>query len=172
VLKYHENGGISAENCCKTICNNLQKEYGKIPGVCDREYITNSHHVPVFENVSIYDKIDIESKFTSYPTGGCITYVELESAVMNNEKAVEDIIDYAMSKDIPYFAINFPIDNCNDCGYSQDMDDTCPVCNSNNIQRLRRVTGYLSVDYHKFNKGKIQECLDRVKHSERAISRL
>jgi ribonucleoside-triphosphate reductase len=165
VLKYHESGGRSAENCCKTICKNLQKEYGKIAGVCDRDYITNSHHIPVFEEVSIKSKIDIEGKFTSYPGGGCITYVELESAIMNNKTAVESIIDYAMRKDIPYLALNFPIDNCEDCGYSGEIEDSCPVCNSTNIKRLRRVTGYLTSDFHKFNEGKIQECLDRVKHS-------
>jgi ribonucleoside-triphosphate reductase len=155
-----------AENCCYTICKNLQKEYGKIPGVCDRDYLTNSHHVPVFEKVSIYDKIDIESKFTCYPTGGCITYNEFESAVMQNPEAVEKVIDYAMVHNIPYYAINFPVDNCMDCGYSQEMEDSCPKCNSHNIKKLRRVTGYLSVDYHKFNKGKQQEVKDRCKHSK------
>ena len=148
------------------MCVNLQKEYGKIPGVCDREYITNSHHIPVFEEVSIRDKIDIESRFTAFPTGGCITYVELESAVMNNPNAVESIIDYAMEHDIPYQAINFPIDNCADCGYGGEIDNNCPKCNSTSIKRLRRVTGYLTSDFHKFNKGKIAECNDRVKHSK------
>lgn len=155
-----------SENSCYTICKNLQKEFGKIPGVCDREYITNSHHIPVWEEVSIKDKIDIESEFTSYPTGGCITYVELESNVMGNEKAIEDIIDYAASKDIPYLAINFPSDTCEECGYRAEIEDTCPVCGSKNIKKLRRVTGYLSTDFRKFNKGKIEECNDRIKHSK------
>lgn len=154
-----------AEGCCRTICQNLQKEYGKIPGVCDREYITNSHHVPVFEKISIFDKIKLESKFTKYPGGGCITYVELESSIMNNPTAVESIIDFAMANDIPYIAINFPIDNCEDCGYSGEIVDSCHVCGSTNIKRLRRVTGYLTSDFRKFNPGKIEECLDRVKHS-------
>ena len=97
----------------------------------------------------------------------CITYIELESTVAHNTKAVEDIINYAMEKDIPYLAINFPIDTCQDCGYSGDIkDDDCPKCHSKNIRRLRRVTGYLTTDYRKFNAGKVQEVTERVKHSK------
>jgi len=156
-----------AEGASHTICKNLQKEYGKISGVCDREYITNSHHVPVFEHVSIYDKIDIESKFTKYPGGGCITYIEMESNVMNNPSAVEKVINFAMSKDIPYFAINFPIDNCTECGFSSEIENTCPKCGASSISRLRRVSGYLSTSVDKFNKGKQAECKDRYKHSKK-----
>jgi ribonucleoside-triphosphate reductase len=156
-----------AENACKTICANLQKEYGKIKGVCDKSYLTNSHHVPVFEKISITDKIDIESKFAYMAKGGCITYVELESSIMNNPIAVERIIDMAMkNKLLPYFAINFPIDTCQECGYSGEINESCPICGSKDIKRLRRVTGYLSSDYRKFNKGKYDECNDRVKHSK------
>lgn len=155
------------ENSCKTICSALQKEYGKIKGVCDKSYLTNSHHVPVFEKISINDKIDIESKFAYMATGGCITYVELESSIMNNPSAVERIIDMMMvNRLLPYAAINFPIDTCQDCGHSGEINKSCPICGSNDIKRLRRITGYLSSDYHKFNKGKFDECIDRVKHSK------
>jgi ribonucleoside-triphosphate reductase len=85
---------------------------------------------------------------------------------MNNLKAIEDIIDYAMSLDIPYLAFNFPIDTCTECGYQGEIENLCPKCKGANIQRLRRVTGYLSVDYHKFNEGKIKEVQDRVRHSD------
>lgn len=155
-----------AESLCKTFAESLKKKYGVIKGVCDREYITNSHHIPVWEKVSIYRKLEIEAQFCKYPTGGCITYIELESSVVNNHKAIEDIIDYAMSLDIPYLAFNFPIDSCLDCGYQDEIEDNCPVCNGVNIERLRRVTGYLTTDYRNFNDGKIAECLDRVKHSK------
>lgn len=156
-----------AESSCHTIMNKLQKEYGKIEGVLDREYLTNSHHIPVWRRISIYEKIDIESKFCKYATGGCITYVELDSDIMNNEKAIEDIIDYAMNKDIPYLALNFPIDTCDECGYQGDIKYFCPKCGCTSIKRIRRVTGYLSDDYQKkFNKGKQEEVKDRVKHSE------
>ena len=154
-----------AENLCKTFAAALRKEFGSIPKVTDRDYITNSHHVPVWQKVSIYRKLELEAPFCKYPTGGCITYIELESAVMKNEKAVEDIIDYAMSLDIPYLAFNFPIDSCLKCGYQGEIEYNCPRCGNTEIQRLRRVTGYLTTDYRNFNVGKIKECLDRVKHS-------
>ena len=156
-----------AEGSCYTICKALQKEYGKIKGVTDREYLNNSFHVPVYEKVSIKDKIDIESKFTGYCTGGTITYVELDTSINHNLSAVEDIIRYAMKKDIPYFALNHDIDNCLDCGYSGEISNNCPECGSDNIQYLRRVTGYLTADYKtRFNNGKKAEVEDRVKHSK------
>lgn len=154
-----------AENLCKTYAKALKKEFGKIPKVTDRDYITNSHHVPVWQKISIHKKLELEAPFCKYPTGGCITYVELDTGIMNNHKAIEDIIDYAMSIDIPYLAFNFPIDTCMKCGYQGEIDYNCPICGNTNIQRLRRVTGYLSTDYRNFNEGKIKECLDRIKHS-------
>lgn len=155
-----------AESSCMTICSKLQDEYGKIPGVCDREYLTNSHHVPVFEEVSVKEKIDIEKQFTLYPTGGCITYVEFEASIMKNPKAVEASINYGMKNDIPYLAINFPIDTCSECGYSGEIEEECPVCKCKKITRLRRVTGYLSTSVEKFNDGKKAEEHDRIKHTK------
>ena len=154
-----------AENLCKTYAQALRSEFGIIPNVTDKEYITNSHHVPVWQKVSIYKKLELEAPFCKYATAGCITYIELESAIMQNQKAVSDIIDYAMSLDIPYLAFNFPIDSCLKCGYQGEIEYHCPRCGNTEIQRLRRVTGYLTSDYRRFNKGKIAECLDRVKHS-------
>lgn len=154
-----------AEGLCRTALNNLRKQYGIIPNVTSREYLTNSHHVPVWEKVSIYEKLNIEAPFCKYPTGGNITYIDVSSTFMENIKAVEDIIDYAFKKlDIPYLAFNFPIDSCLDCGYQGEFNNACPECGSENIQQLRRVTGYLSSDYHQFNLGKQSEVLDRVKH--------
>jgi ribonucleoside-triphosphate reductase len=155
-----------AENLCKTAVRKLRSQYGSIKNVTDREYLTNSHHVPVWEEVSVYDKLNIEAPFCKYPTGGCITYIECESTFMQNTKAVEDIIDYAFQNlDIPYLAINFPIDTCLDCGYQSEFNDKCPVCGSHNIEQLRRVTGYLTTDWHNFNEGKQAEVNDRVKHT-------
>lgn len=153
-----------AESTCMTLRNKLVEKYGVIEGVTDRDYITNSHHIPVYYNISIMDKIDKESKFSHLCTGGFIEYVELNSTFMKNLKAIEKIIDYAMSKDAAYFALNFPIDTCGECGYSDEIKDNCPKCGSNNIERLRRVTGYLTTDYKNFNDGKIDEVKDRVKH--------
>lgn len=167
--KYHLNFSAyssPSESTCYTLATKLQKKFGKIKNVCDRDYLTNSCHVPVYENISIRDKIDTESNFTWMCTGGCITYIELNSGVINNPRAVEKIINYAMNNErIPYFAINFPIDTCNHCGFSGEIEEHCPACGSDDIKRLRRVTGYITTDYRKFNKGKISETNDRVKHT-------
>ncbi len=145
----------------------LKKRYGIIKGVTDREYVSNSFHIPVYEEISIYEKIKKEAVFSELCTGGYISYVELESTFLNNLDAVERIVDYAMDCGTYYLAINFPIDTCKDCGYSAEITtEHCPVCGSDNIERLRRVTGYLTVDYRNFNKGKIAEVKDRVKHSK------
>ena len=154
-----------AESLCYTAMNKLKAQYGIIKNVTDREWLTNSHHVPVWEKVSIYDKLRIEAPFCRYPTAGCITYIECESTFMNNTKAIEDIIDYAANLDIPYLAFNFPIDTCLDCGYQGEFDAACPECGGENILQLRRVTGYLTQDYRNFNHGKQEEVKARVKHS-------
>lgn len=155
-----------AEGLCRTALKSLRDQYGVIKNVTSHEYLTNSCHVPVWQKVSIYDKLRIEAPFTKYATAGCITYVELESTFVHNTKAIEDIIDYAFKElDIPYLAFNFPIDSCLDCGYQGEFNDRCPECGSENIQQLRRVTGYLTTDYRNFNDGKQAEVEERVKHS-------
>ena len=117
--------------------------------------------------MSPFEKIDIESQLTGYSSAGCITYVELDGGVKNNLSALETIINYAMNKDIPYFAINVPNDMCLDCGYTDEFNDSCPECKSDNIQQLRRVTGYLTGNYKTaFNLGKQQEVEMRVKHGK------
>ena len=155
-----------AEGLCRTALAALREQYGVIENVTSHDYITNSHHVPVWQEVSIYDKLRIEAPFCKYPTGGCITYVELDSTFIKNIKAVEAVIDYAFKElDIPYLAFNFPIDSCLECGYQGEFNDKCPECGSTNIQQLRRVTGYLTTDWHNFNDGKQAEVMERVKHS-------
>ena len=156
-----------AEGLCHTAARALRKQYGIIPNVTDHEFLTNSHHVPVWHEIGIFEKLEVESPFCKYPTGGCITYVELDSTFVKNTKAIEQIIDYAFQKlDIPYLAFNFPIDSCLDCGFQGEFNDACPECGSHNIQQLRRVTGYLTTDYRHFNKGKQSEVEHRVKHSK------
>lgn len=153
-----------AENLCYTAMKKFKEEYGEIKNVSDHDYFTNSIHVPVWENVTPFEKIDIESQLTGYSAAGCITYVEIENKTSNNLKAMEDVINYAMKKDIPYFALNLPIDSCLECGYQGEIKDKCPQCGSKNIQHLGRITGYLSTDVSNFNLGKQQEFRDRVKH--------
>lgn len=155
-----------AEGLCRTALKALREQYGVIENVTSHDFITNSHHVPVYQKISIYDKLRVEAPFCKYPTGGCITYIELDSTFVKNLKAVEDIIDYAFKVlDIPYLAFNFPIDSCLDCGYQGEFNDCCPMCHSRHIQQLRRVTGYLTTDWHNFNDGKQAEVQERVKHS-------
>lgn len=155
-----------AEGLCRTALKSLREQYGVIKNVTSHEYLTNSVHVPVWQKISIYDKLKVEAPFTKYATSGCITYIELESTFVKNTKAIEDIIDYAFNElDIPYLAFNFPIDSCLDCGYQGEFNNKCPQCGSENIQQLRRVTGYLTTDYRNFNDGKQAEVEERVKHS-------
>ena len=166
----HLNFGVyytPAENLCYTSMKKFKKTYGIIPNVSDRDYFTNSIHVPVWKEVDPFEKIDIESQLTGYSNAGCITYVELDSGAKNNLEALEALVNYAMDKDIPYFAINVPNDTCLDCGYTDEFNDECPMCHSHNIQQLRRVTGYLTGDYKTaFNYGKQKETEDRFKHSQ------
>lgn len=155
-----------AENLCYKAMNKFKDKYGIIPNVSDREYFTNSVHTPVWEKVTPFEKIDIESQLTEYSSAGCITYVELESTVKHNIDALEAVVNYAMDKDIPYFAVNVPNDTCLECGYCDEFNDECPMCGSHDIQQLRRVTGYLTGNYKTaFNKGKQQEAEQREKSS-------
>ena len=156
-----------AENLCHTAMKKFRAKYGNIKNVSDKEFFTNSIHVPVWRKMSPFEKIDIEAELTGYSNAGCITYVELDSGAQNNLEALEQLVNYAMDKDIPYFAINVPSDTCLECGYTDEFNDACPVCGSNHIQQLRRVTGYLTGDYKTaFNKGKQQEADMRYKHSK------
>lgn len=166
--EYKLNFGVyftPAENLAYTAMKKFQKKYGKIENVSTNEYFTNSIHVPVWKNINPMEKIDIESQLTGYSSAGCITYIELPSSAKNNIDALEEIVNYAMDKDIPYFAINVPNDTCMECGYTDEIGKQCPMCGSTNIQRLRRVTGYLTGNYTTaFNVGKQQEVEQRVKH--------
>ena len=169
--EYKLNFGVyytPAENLCYTAMNRFKEDFGVIPNVSDRDYFTNSMHVPVWKEISPFDKIDIESELTGYSSAGCITYVELEGAVLKNLKALEQIVTYAMDKDVPYFAINVPNDTCLECGWTGEIENECPECGSTNISRLRRVTGYLTGNYTTaFNPGKQKEVEERYKHSNK-----
>ena len=166
--EYKLNFGVyytPAENLCYTALKKFRAKYGVIPNVSDKEFFTNSIHVPVWKDIDPFEKIDIESQLTGYSSAGCITYVELPSTTLHNIDALETLVNYAMDKDIPYFACNLPNDTCEDCGYQGELGDTCPECGSTNISRLRRVTGYLTGDYKTaFNVGKQNEVENRVKH--------
>ena len=169
--QYKLNFGVyytPAENLCYTAMKKFQKKYGKIKDISDKDFFTNSMHCSVWKELSPFEKIDIESQLTGYSSAGCITYVELEGGVKNNLDVLETLVNYAMDKDIPYFAINVPNDTCLDCGYCDEFNEQCPECGSDNIQQLRRVTGYLTGNYKTaFNLGKQEEVSLRYKHSNK-----
>ena len=166
--QYKLNFGVyftPAENLCYTAMKKFKAKYGEIKNVSDHSFFFFFFHVTVWKEMTPFEKIDIESQLTGYSNAGCITYIELSSTVKNNIDALETIVNYAMDKDIPYFAINVPNDTCLDCGYSDEFNDHCPECGSDNIQQLRRVTGYLTGNYTTaFNLGKQEEVRMRKKH--------
>lgn len=176
-----------AENLCFTAFKKFKQKYGEVKNVTYadipgsdkkdyRQFFTNSMHVPVWKQIDPFDKIDIESKLTKYHKAGCITYVEVDERTQHNLKALEQLVDYAMEKDIPYFALNVSSDTCLSCGFQGQIDNECPVCGAYDtpghkvIQRLRRVTGYLTNDFEtSFNVGKQDEVKHRYKHTQSNI---
>lgn len=168
---YRLNFGVyytPAESLCGTAMKNFQKKYGKLPNISDREFFTNSIHVPVWKDISPFEKINIESELTGYSSAGCITYVEVGDNSMNNLEALEQLVLYAKQKDIPYFACNVRLSDCTKCGYSGyiPFEDSCPCCNADNsfINNYARVTGYLSTTIKHFNAAKQAETKARTVH--------
>lgn len=141
-----------------------RQKFGEIKGVTDKEFYTNSFHVPVDYKISMFDKIEIEGKFHKLCNGGHISYVELPSTLEHNIDAFEKILKWMRNCDIGYAGINFPIDECRVCGFRGVInDEACPDCQSSDIRRIRRITGYLSTT-DRFNDGKLAELNMRVKH--------
>lgn len=143
--------------------------FGEIEGVTDKEYYTNSYHVPVGYEISIKEKIDIEAPYHKLCNGGHISYIELDD--YPSSEIIMDILDYAYKEtNISYMGINFHIRYCKDCGtYLQSGVQKCTKCGSHNIQGISRVTGYLSLD-ERFGGGKIAERADRIAHTEGHIA--
>ncbi|MBE6048701.1 MAG: anaerobic ribonucleoside triphosphate reductase [Clostridium sp.] len=139
--------------------------FGLIPGVTDKDYYTNSYHVPVKYPISIKDKIDVEAPFHKMCNGGHISYIEVDDTPSG--EIIMDIINYAYKHtNISYMGVNFHIRYCKHCGETvANHEQKCPKCNSTDIQGISRVTGYLSLD-ERFGPGKVQERADRVTHTE------
>lgn len=148
-----------------------QKVYGKIPGVTDREYYTNSNHVPVYYNIGAFDKIKKEAPYHELTNAGHIAYIELDGDPIKNLDAFESVVRCMKESGVGYGSINHPVDRDPVCGYSGVIEgDVCPKCgrneNDSNIKfdRIRRITGYLVGTLDRFNDGKAAEERDRVKH--------
>lgn len=141
-----------------------RERFGKIEGVTDRAYYTNSFHVPVYFPISFYDKIMVEGPYHKYTNAGHISYVELDAPPQDNTAAVYEILKTMKAADMGYGGINFPIDYCNSCMQTAVMpEDNCPFCGSSDINRIRRITGYFST-VDRFNDAKVAELRDRVSH--------
>ena len=141
-----------------------RKKYGIISGVTDRDYYVNSFHVDVKEPISIVEKIKREAPFHALTRGGHITYVELDGEAQKNVRAIAKIVKAMHDEGIGYGSINHPVDTCHNCGYRGVIYDRCPICNSENILRMRRITGYLTGDLSSWNSAKRAEERDRIKH--------
>jgi ribonucleoside-triphosphate reductase (formate) len=141
-----------------------KRKYGSIPGVTDKDYYVNSFHVDVQEPISIVEKIKCEAPFHAITRGGHITYVELDGEAQKNVKAIAKIVKVMHDEGIGYGSVNHPVDTCHACGYKGVIYDKCPVCQSENILRMRRITGYLTGDLSSWNSAKRAEEKDRVKH--------
>ena len=141
-----------------------RRKYGKIKGVTDNDYYVNSFHVDVKEPISIVEKIKREAPFHAITRGGHITYVELDGEAQKNVRAIAKIVKVMFDEGIGYGSINHPVDTCHNCGYKGVIYDKCPVCQSENILRMRRITGYLTGDLSSWNSAKRAEEKDRVKH--------
>ncbi len=165
--KYHLNYSVlatPAEGLSGRFTRIDRRKYGSIPGVTDRDYYVNSFHVDVKEPISIVEKIKREAPFHALTRGGHITYVELDGEAQKNVKAIAKIVKVMHDEGIGYGSINHPIDTCHNCGYKGVIYDKCPICNSENILRMRRITGYLTGDLSSWNSAKRAEERDRVKH--------
>ncbi len=140
-----------------------KRAFGEIPGVTDKEYYTNSFHVPVSNAITAFEKLSIEAPYHEMTNAGHISYVELDAPPIHNLEAFETVVRAMSDLGIGYGGVNFPIDECRICGFSGLIDEACPSCGSQDIRRIRRITGYLST-VDRFNAAKQAELRDRRPH--------
>lgn len=144
-----------------------RKEFGEIPGVTDKDYYTNSNHVPVYYKCSAKHKAEVEGPYHKLTPAGHIFYVEVDGKVVKNPEAVQDIVDIAVKNDCGYISINYNCSRCEDCGYESSdefRDGICPKCGSSRTTYLQRITGYLVGTTNRWNSAKQAELRDRVAH--------
>lgn len=167
--RYHHNYSIlatPAEGLSGKFTAKDRKEFGIIPGVTDREYYTNSNHVPVYYRCSPKHKAEVEAPYHDLTRGGHIFYVEIDGDATHNPQAIMDIVDLMDKYDIGYGSVNHNRNRCMECGYedAQESLDVCPQCGSRHIDRLQRITGYLVGATDRWNHAKLAELHDRVVH--------
>lgn len=159
-----------AESLAGRLLRSDKAKYGIIEGVTDREYYTNSFHVPVYYQIPALKKIDIEAPYHALTNAGHISYVELDGDPTKNLAAFERVVRHMKEAGIGYGSINHPVDRDPVCGFNGIIDDTCPQCgraetDSQPFERIRRITGYLVGTLDKWNDAKKAEERDRVKHT-------
>ena len=144
-----------------------REEFGLIPGVTDKDYYTNSNHVPVEYKISYVDKLRIEAPYHQFTLAGHIAYVEIDGNAQKNPQAIMDIVKTMLNYNIGYGSINFARARCLDCGYEDGSDkfETCPNCGSENVDAIERITGYLVGTTNRWNDGKRAELNNRVTHT-------
>ena len=143
-----------------------RKEFGTLPGITDRDYYTNSNHVPVYYKCSARHKAEVEAPYHDLTRGGHIFYVEIDGDATHNPQVIMNVVDMMDRYNMGYGSVNHNRNRCMDCGY-ENADahlDTCPKCGSHHIDRLQRITGYLVGTTDRWNAGKLAELNDRVTH--------
>lgn len=166
-LKYNLNYSVlatPAEGLSGRFTRIDRKKYGIINGVTDKDYYVNSFHIDVKEHINIAEKIKLEAPFHAITKGGHITYVELDGEAKKNIPVILKIVHLMRKENIGYGSINHPVDTCRKCGYKGVIYADCPLCGSENIVRMRRITGYLTGSLESWNSAKQAEEKDRVKH--------
>ena len=167
--RYHHNYSVlatPAEGLSGKFTKKDRKEFGVIPGVTDRDYYTNSNHVPVYYKCSARHKAEIEAPYHDMTRGGHIFYVEIDGDATHNPQVIMSVVDMMDQLNMGYGSVNHNRNRCMDCGYENADDnlEKCPKCGSTNIDKLQRITGYLVGTTDRWNSGKLAELNDRVTH--------
>ena len=167
--QYHHNYSVlatPAEGLSGKFTKKDRKEFGIIPGVTDRDYYTNSNHVPVYYKCTALQKAKIEAPYHDLTRGGHIFYVEMDGDATHNPSVIASVVDMMDKYNMGYGSVNHNRNRCLDCGYENaDADlEVCPKCGSHHIDKLQRITGYLVGTTDRWNSGKLAELHDRVTH--------
>ncbi|MBP5135848.1 MAG: anaerobic ribonucleoside triphosphate reductase [Paludibacteraceae bacterium] len=168
--RYHHNYSVlatPAEGLAGRFTKRDRKDFGVVPGVTDKDYYTNSNHVPVYYKCSAKHKAEIEAPYHVLTRGGHIFYVEIDGDATHNPEAIMNIVDLIDKYDMGYGSVNHNRNRCMDCGYENADPNmkVCPKCGGSNIDKLQRITGYLVGTTDRWNNGKLAELRDRVVHT-------